>query len=169
MSNDYQKRRMQHILDDRPLPEPKIYRINKVSPKRRAKIEAQKGIVVDPNEFFTYHMKTNVPCCWECGMGANWLLDPAYEKVWRACQHHVLPKRKTMFPSLAQNLQNHMVLFPSFGGKLCGCHGFAESSWYNASTMKTWPKMVEIFIDLYPQIPEKERKNIPEIFLSYIK
>jgi len=164
----YMEQRAAFINAGRPIPDKKVYRLNKVSPKRAAKIEAQRGVIINPNEFFAYHMKHSVPVCDECGMEASWLLDPIYEKVWRACHHHVLPKRKTMFPSLRDNLQNHMVLFPSFGGKLCGCHGFAESSWYNASTMKTWPKMVQIFIDLYPSIPQTEWKSIPEILLPYI-
>lgn len=168
--NDFLKRRMQHILDDRPIPDKKIYRLRKVSPKRAAKIEAQKGLVVDPNEFFAYHMKNAVPWCMECHMEAPWLLDPNYAKVWRACQAHILPKKKEYgFPSLRDNLENHLVLFPSFGGKLCGCHGFYDSSWYNASTMKIWPFVIQTFIDLYPQIPQNERKNIPEVFLPYIK
>lgn len=169
MSSEYDKQRLAHINAGRPLPEKKIYRLRKVSIKLAAKIEAQKGLVVDPNEFFAYHMKHSVPCCQECGMEASWVLDPMYSKVWRACQAHILPKKKEYgFPSLRDNLENHLVLFPSFGGKLCGCHVFYDSSWYNASTMKIWPFVVQTFIDLYPQIPQNERKNIPEIFLPYI-
>lgn len=163
------EQRMDFINAGRPIPDKKVYRLKPMSDKRRAKIEQQKGVIIDPNEYFAYHMKHSVPVCAECGFEAAFLLDPKYEKVWRACQAHILPKRKTMFPSLRNNLENHLILFPSFGGLLCGHHGEFDSSWFQASTMKIWPKAVEIFIDLYPQIPQNERKNIPEIFLPYIK
>jgi hypothetical protein len=100
-------------------------------------------------------------------MEAYWLLKPEYSEIWKACHHHILEKRKTMFPSMAGNLDNHLVLFPSWGGLLCGCHGWIHSNWYNASTMEIWPELVRIFKEkLHHLIPEKEKKNIPEALLK---
>lgn len=166
--SEFLKKRMQHILDDRPLPEKKVYRLKPVSPKRAAKIAAQKselgGEPTDLEKWFTHFMEISEPVCAECGMRADWLKQPGYEKLWQACQAHILPKKKNYgFPSLATNLDNHIVLFPSWGGHLCGCHGFYDSNWYNATTMKIWDKVVKRFNEkLFAKIPEHEKKNIPE-------
>lgn len=155
--------------------------LNKISPKRRKENEEAKALGNDlrEDEYFEYWMKNAIPRCENCGMEAYWLLEKqkdekkqeAYRLIWRACQAHVLPKKKTYgFPSLRNNLDNHLVLFPSWGGLLCGCHGWFDSSWYNASTMEIWPKAIEIFkTKLYGLIPEKELKNIPEILLQTLK
>jgi len=152
--------------------------LKKVSDKKLAEIKSNKrGDEKKEDNYFEYWMKHAVPICENCGMEAHWLKEPqtdpgkkkAYDLMWRACQAHVLPKKKTHgFPSLANNLKNHLVLFPSWGGYLCGCHGFFDSSWYNATTMDVWPKAVDIFKELCPFMPEKEKKNIPEQFLKLL-
>lgn len=138
---------------------------------KKLKAEAEEraaGTDKPVDEYFSYHMAHSEPVCQNCKMEARWLLLPEYESVWRMCHHHVLAKRKTQFPSLAGNLDNHLVLFPSLGGKLCGCHGWAESNWFNATTMECWPLIVEVFKKVYPMIPEKEKKNIPEQLVPFI-
>lgn len=178
--SDYLKKRQEHILNDRPLPEKKKNKIKPVSDKRAAKIAAAKNAKTDDSldAWFERKMATSKPVCAECGMEAYWLLEPqedpkkaeAYRLMWRACQAHILPKKKNYgFPSLATNDDNHIVLFPSWGGHLCGDHGFYDSNWYNATTMKIWPKVVEAFKKLYPLIPHDERKNIPEQLLKEIE
>lgn len=170
--NDYLKKRMEHINNGRPLQKKERKPIAKVSKKRAEKLAAEREARGDGAEdkYFDYWMKNAVPRCEECGMEAPWLLEPQYSVMWRACQAHVLPKKKKYgFPSLRDNLDNHMVLFPSFGGHLCGDHGFFDSSWFNATTMNVWPKAVEIFKKLYPLIPENERKNIPEQLLKELQ
>lgn len=185
--NDYLKYRQDHINKGRPLPEKKKTYINRVSPKRAAKLAEQKKeyelqkkkqgpestqliIVTSLDQWFVDRMNENVPVCWECGMEAGWLKTPGYEKIWKACQAHILPKKKSFgFPSIATNPINHMVLFPSWGGHLCGCHGFYDSGWYNATTMKIWSKVLQRFKLLYPLIADNEKKNIPEALLPEIK
>ena len=49
------------------------------------------------------------------------------EADWLSSQHHIL--EKSIFPSVAGNLNNHMVL-----GKWC-CHGQWHSSFHNANKM----------------------------------
>lgn len=180
--------RRAHIFAGRPLPEKKIKFIKQVSDKRQKKHDEQKEllrqakenhiegsgpivIVTSLDQWFSDRMTQNEPVCAECGSRADWVKLPGYEKVWKACQAHILPKKKMFgFPSIATNPYNHVVLFPSFGGKLCGCHGFYDSGWYNASTMKIWKSIVDIFITkLYPIIPESEKKNIPEALRNEIK
>lgn len=123
----------------------------------------------DQEQWFMERMKENVPVCMNCGMVASWLLEPRYEKIWRACQAHILPKRKTQFPSIATHPSNHLVLFPVWGGHLCGCHDEYDSGWYNATTMKVWPKAVERFKQFKSSISPKEMRRIPDALLQYIK
>lgn len=153
-------------------------RIPKISEKRKKELAEQKESSSDKkeDEYFEYWMKNGVPKCEECGMEAFWLLEPqadkekekAYKMIWRACHAHVLPKKKTYgFPSLRNELDNHLVLFPSWGGLLCGCHGFYDSNWYNASTMNIWKKAIQIIQEkLYHKIPPNEKKNLSEIILQ---
>ncbi len=117
-------------------------------------------------EWFKARMAENAPVCMNCGMEASWLLQPEYEKIWRACQAHILPKRKTQFPSVATHPMNHMVLFPVWGGHLCGCHDEYDSGWYNATTMKVWEIAKRRFKEFESAISEKERRKIPEQFLK---
>ena len=157
--------------------------MKRVSDKKKAEDAEQKKDRATSGDFtldkwFEHFMKVSDPVCAECGMRADWLLEPqedpkkaeAYRLIWRACQAHVLPKKKRYgFPSLANNLNNHIVLFPSWGGHLCGCHGFYDSGWFNATTMNIWHKIVETFKSMYPLIPESEKKNIPEQLLKTIQ
>lgn len=174
--NEYMRKRLENINAGRPLPEkPKFRKIAPISEKRAKKLKEQqeasrKGDKTELEKYFEHHMANSVPTCEECGFSAPWLLQPKYEKLWKACQAHIAPKKKGMFPSLAGVLENHLVLFPSWGGHLCGCHSFFDSNWYNASTMKVWPKAVAIFkTKLYHLIPENEKKNIPEVLLKTLE
>jgi len=170
--SDYLRQRQQWNITGKPPKEVKKYVIPKKSAKKIKEEKEQKATGGESalEAYFRFHVKHSTPKCENCGMEATWLLKPEYETIWRACQAHILPKKKFMFPSLAGNLDNHLVLFPSWGGLLCGCHGFFDSSWYNASTMEIWPKAVEIFkAKLLHLIPEKERKNIPEALQKLIE
>ena len=151
----------------------KIYRIAKKSAKRIAKEKEQKealgGGLTDIEQWFQDKMKNSIPVCENCGMEANWLLDPKYEKIWRACQAHILPKKKGAFPSVSTHPDNHMVLFPAWGGHLCGCHGVYDSNWCNATTMKIWETAVIRFKGFESKISPNERRKIPEQFLKSIQ
>jgi hypothetical protein len=122
--------------------------------------------ITDQEQWFEDRMKESLPVCMNCGMEANWLLQPEYKKIWRACQAHILPKRKTGFPSVATHPLNHMVLFPVWGGHLCGCHDEFDSSWFNATTMKVWEIAANRFKEFEPAIAANEKRRIPEQFLK---
>lgn len=164
------------------LPKPKkTYYLPKKSKKRLKQESEEKQLlneakemgkstgITDQEQWFEDRMKENLPVCMNCGMEANWLLQPEYKKIWRACQAHILPKRKTMFPSVATNPLNHLVLFPVWGGHLCGCHDEFDSSWYNATTMKVWEIAAHRFKEFEYSIALKERKNIPEQLIKLLK
>jgi hypothetical protein len=158
----------------------KIYRIPKKSAKKlkqeaeekellKAAKEMGKGTgISDQEQWFEDRMKESLPVCMNCGMEANWLLQPEYKKIWRACQAHILPKRKAGFPSVATHPMNHLVLFPVWGGHLCGCHNEYDSSWYNATTMKVWGIAKHRFNEFENSISKNERGRIPEQFLKTI-
>lgn len=172
----YLDERREHINKGRPLPEPKKPKwLKPVSDKLAAKRAAQKvelgGEETDLQKWFNHFMEISEPVCAECGTRADWVKLPGNEKIWRACQAHILSKKKNFgFPSLATNLDNHIVLFPSWGGHLCGDHGFYDSGWYNASTMKIWPNIVKMFkTKLNSLIPAHERKNIPDALLKELE
>lgn len=145
--------------------------IAKQSEKKKQQVKEEKaaGVNDDLKAWFDYHMAHATPICSECGMEAHWLKEPHNFAIWKACQAHILPKKKGAFPSMRANLDNHIVLFPSFGGTLCGCHGFYDSSWYNASTMKIWEQVKVVFTGkLYRLIPDNEKKYIPDVLLKLV-
>lgn len=149
-----------------------FYRIPPFSKKRLEQIARDLENKTDAglDKWFDFHMANSQPICTNCGMEATWLLLPKYFILWRACQAHILPKRdvsKGGFPSIKTNPDNHIVLFPSWGGWLCGCHDQYDSSWATASTMNIWSVVTEVFATkLYPLIPTHEIKNIPDLLLQ---
>lgn len=158
---------------------PKVKKKQPIKKKSAKKLEQEKLTSVllkemndlgeaTQEQWFKDRMAENPPVCMNCGMEAAWLLQPEYEKIWRACQAHILPKRKTMFPSVARHPMNHLVLFPVWGGHLCGCHDEFDSGWYNATTMSVWPKAVARFKEFEKLIAPSERRRIPEQLLQYI-
>lgn len=107
------------------------------------------------------------PVCDNCGMRADWLKGIGCEKIWHACQAHILPKKKDYgFPSIATDPDNHLVLFPSWGGLLCGCHGAYDSNWERAAGMKVFTLAKQRFAIFEANIDEEERKRIPIYFLT---
>lgn len=170
--SDYLKKRQQHIMDGRPLPEKKKYSIPKKSEKRLAKEKEQKDNKGDSglDKYFDYHMKNSFPKCENCGLVAEWLLQEEYSFLWRSCQAHVLAKKDSIggFPSIAANLLNHLVLFPHFGG-LCNCHGLYDSSYEAMAKMAVFPKAIDIINQLYPFIAKDERKYLPEMIVQELK
>jgi hypothetical protein len=161
------------------LPKPKKYKPIAKKSAKKLKQEAEERDIIkesvelgkstgipDQEQWFEDRMKESLPVCMNCGMEANWLLQPEYKKIWRACQAHILPKRKTQFPSVATHPMNHLVLFPVWGGHLCGCHNEFDSSWFNATTMKVWGIAIHRFKEFESAIAPKERYRIPEQFLK---
>lgn len=170
---------IRRIKEQASLPkQPKIRKpIAKVSEKKKKQLRAEKELIEQAREFnlpaegdqeqwFIDRMAENVPVCMNCGMEAAWLLQPEYEKIWRACQAHILPKRKAQFPSVATHPLNHLILFPVWGGHLCGCHDEYDSGWYNATTMKVWGLAKSKFKQFESAIAPSERRRIPEQLLK---
>lgn len=179
--NDFLAKRMQHILQGRPLKQKEYKPIAKISEKRKAKLKEQKSNEGESglDKYFEHHMINSIPKCENCGLEAHWLVkeyedkkqQEAYRLMWRASQAHVLAKKDNFggFPSVSTNLSNHLVLFPSWGGYLCGCHDEFDSSYEKAAMMPIFKKAADIVQSLYPLLSHEEKSRLPEIYIQEIK
>lgn len=104
--------------------------------------------------WFNYFMINAKKRCENCDAS----LEHYNEEDWRGSQHHIL--EKSIFPSVAGNLVNHMVL-----GKWC-CHGQWHSSLLNASKMDCFYLAKSRVQRLLPKLTEQERNRVDEIFLK---
>ncbi len=111
--------------------------------------------------WFKVKMEYSTPKCDNCGAENNKL--PEWEKGWRSCQAHLLPKRH--FKSVQTHPLNGKVLGSGFSG-LCHCHDDYDSSWEKASSMRIWDDVIDRFKTMYPFIAISERRFIPEILLK---
>lgn len=155
--------------------------LKKISDKKAAENKSQKEKKGESglDKYFDYHTKHSVPKCENCGMEAKWLLEPQedekkqkmYELMWRASQAHVLKKKDGIggFPSVSTSLTNHLVLFPRWGGYLCGCHDKFDESYEAMAKMPIFKKAIDIINQLYPLIAADEKKYLPEIILQELK
>lgn len=123
------------------------------------KVEKQKRMKFDTElcHWYEKQMKTSDRICQNCGMSLLFY----NESDWRGSQDHVL--EKSLFPSVAINMKNHLVL-----GKWC-CHSQKHTSAKNFSEMSIFPKAIEIIQYLYPLLTQDEKRKIPEIILTHLK
>lgn len=139
--------------------EKKIYRIPKVSEKKKKQQEElKKSLEPTPLEkYFMFHMKHSDMVCDNCGKSLR-----HYNAVdWRGSQHHIFEKQH--FKSLEANLDNHLVL-----GKWC-CHPQWHTNYQNASKMEAFKLAIPIIKKLYPLIPQNEIRFIPDEYLKVIE
>lgn len=149
---NYQQKRMQHILDDRPIPEKKKYRLKPISDKRAAKIAEQKELRGDDEtekqKWFNEVRKKLVSTC-GCGCGEK--SSKHEDDHFRSSICHIFPQR--LFPSVALHLSNYVER--SFWN---GCHFKMDNK-----SMDLWPNMAdfddikEVFHLLSPILTDQER------------
>lgn len=165
--NEYMKSRMANIQAGRPLKEKKKYVLNKVSPKRAAKIAEQKAIreetgntETELQQWYAEIMAKETPRCWE----TNEWIDVKDTKGWHGSIAHILDKKN--YPSVKTHPLNYMIL-KMWGGT----HGQFDSSWENASKMKIWPHAVKIINLLYPLLKKEEKARIHtnEVIMQELK
>lgn len=183
MLSEYQKQlaRIKNKLEPKTTGAKPRKPIAKQSQKKKQEIALLKDSASESSldKYFDYHMKHSFPKCENCGMEAKWLLEEQEDKkkkemyrlMWRASQAHVLRKKDGIsgFPSVSTNLTNHLVLFPRWGGYLCGCHDLFDSSYEAMAKMPVFKKAIDIINQLYPFIKADERKYLPEIITQEIK
>lgn len=110
--SDYMKKRMQHILDNRPIAEKKKYSIPKVSVKRAVKIEQEKQTFDEDKKFYKEVWDASPHEC-QCGCKKKLGKEPLTTFF-----HHLLPKSK--YPEFRHRFENIMILHPD-------CHSQAET------------------------------------------
>ena len=178
--SDFLKKRMEFINSGRPLKEKKKYVLNKVSPKRQAKLDEQKAAGTDGemDKFFDAMLKRCTGVCLFCNgkttaVSHNFWRDdnPKWsqeandkkyeqevERMKRASVAHLLPKRsidKGGFPSVAVNENNWI--------ELCWqCHTSFDTgkiTWLMLKDSKEWDIISEKLLEVLPAVAEEERKN----------
>lgn len=100
--SEYDKKREQHIFNDRPIEKKKRKPLNKVSPKRKAKMFIE---YVDGKESYMPFFKKMRPAMsgW-CGCGCGKKSQKDQHKWYYFCICHIFPKK--MFPSVATHELN---------------------------------------------------------------
>jgi hypothetical protein len=76
---------------------------------------------------------------------------------------HILPK--ALFPSVKSHPLNWIEL--CFYGN--SCHTNFDNYMIEIEELKCFQEVIEKFIQIFPNIEEKERRRIPEILLKYVK
>lgn len=161
--SDYLQKRMQHILDSRPLKVKEKKPIAKKSAKRLAKeAEEKKATSIEGreeslNEWFQriedkhWGKKENLEytgCpCMECGK----TIPRIYA---RHATAHLLPKK--LFKSVATNDLNYLIL-----GAGCGCHDKTHRI-DKLIQMKIWPEAAKRINALLPLLPYDELKYVSQ-------
>jgi len=149
----FQQRRMQHILDSRPLAEKKTYRLNKVSPKRAAKIEAQKASGDSQMDQFFKSLRNGMTGrCLFCN-GDTMKRD---DEKFHFSLAHLLPK--AIFKSVATVPDNIIEL--CFWNE--SCHTQFDNgriTWEFIKDSKEWDVIKEKLLIVLPLVAPEERKH----------
>lgn len=145
--------------------EKKVYRIPKVSEKRKQKIAQQKANEGDNglDLWFEARRKEMTGRCCLC----NGKSEKNNDETYRRSIHHLLEKRPAMFPSVALHEDNWLEV--CFWGN--ACHTNIHSGTITMELLRDsaeWDIIATKFKKIYPFIAENERENIPEILLKEI-
>lgn len=161
MLSDYQLKRMQYILDNRPLPDKKVYKLNPISEKRKKKLAEQKfaGSDVSMDNFFKQMRPRMTGFCHHCNKPSCKNDD----KMFHFSIAHLLPK--AYCPSVATNENNWVEL--CFWGEN-SCHSRLDANMLDLVDLNCWDEVVVKFQKMYPQIAANERRRIPEALLQYL-
>jgi len=183
---DYQRSRLDHINNDRPLKPKKIYTIPKVSAKRAEKEKQQQKIIIKPKKSGCFdserieldgsdevQFKTVTTIVNEMDLfwkNAEKVIDKT-KKCWecgdfispsdyRNSTAHIFPKSENSgFPSVASNEWNFVV-----AGVRCGCHNKTHRL-DTFSKMSIFPTAVARFHKFSHLITE--RKKYLDLFIEY--
>lgn len=156
--SDYLANRRNQKIFGKPPKEEKTYRIPKVSEKKKAEMAAEKEGRGELDKWFEDRRKEMTGKCVFCGGKTQKHDDDTYKRSIA----HLLPKRESMFPSIAKHPDNWLEL--CFYGN--SCHTNFDNgiiTWELLHDSKEWEIIVGKFKKIYPYIPENEKKNIPEL------
>jgi hypothetical protein len=159
--NEYMKKRQEQILAGRPLPEKKYSTLNKVSPKRQAKLDEQKKSGVkeagklELDSWFhnieEKHFKNGWGVCMETG-------DKIPIMYARHATAHLLPKK--IFKSVATHELNYLILSAQNGShdRTHRVDKFIQ--------MKIWPEAARRIKIMIPLLPMDELRHISNQLLE---
>ena len=154
--NDYLKKRQHEKLYGKPKVEKKTYRIPKQSEKKKKEIAERKEAGSDNSldRWFEERRKDLTGKCCLCG-GRS---EKGNDETYRRSIHHLLDKRKSMFPSLALRPENFLEV--CFHGNSChqNIHG-GKITWELLKDSKEWDIIKPKLEVLLPMCTEQERKN----------
>jgi len=151
--------RRNFINAGRPLPVKKQYSINKISPKRQEKLDAQKveGQDSDLVKWYRARMKQMTSYCAETHLRTE-------TKIYRyaimsIC--HLLPK--AICKSVALHPLNWIELNPDFHFK------FDAMSWEEKEKLGCWPIILQRLVMIYPNLDPSEHRHFPSSVLKYMQ
>lgn len=150
----YLDERRKHIEAGRPIPEKKKYVLNKVSPKRQAKLDAQKekGTDSEMDLFFKSLRKGMKNKCLFCG-GETMKQD---DEKYHFSLAHLLPK--SIFKSVATVPENIIEL--CFWNNSCHTNfDNGKITWQFIKDSKEWDVIKEKLLNVLPLVAEEERKH----------
>lgn len=161
--NDYLKRRQDHINAGRPLPQKKYSGINKVSPKRAAKIAAEKEARGDDDtdlvKWYKNRIKQLTGRCAECG---NVTETKVYQyAIASVC--HLLAKRPAVCPSVKIHPLNWIELCPYHHDQL------DKANWKEIESWGCWDTIRGRLIAVYGDVAPEERRHFPESVYKYMQ
>lgn len=144
------------------MPKPKKqYSIPKMSAKKLAKEKAEKeergGEKTSLEKWYDMIMDLEEGVCWETGDKIN----KKDRLGWHGSISHIFSKK--LFPSVATHQLNYLIL-----SMWNGSHGTFDSSWERASKMKVWRIAVNRMIVIFPNMPQKEKRRIPDWVIELI-
>lgn len=146
------------------LPKKKVpYRMPKISEKKKLQLKEEKAIRVaggsEMDRWFDDRRKEMEGRCLHCGDRSCSHSD----KYFKFSIAHILPKN--IFKSVKTHPLNWIEL--CFWEK--SCHTNFDNYSLDITELNCFDLVIERFIAIYPDIAPKERKQIPDILLQYVK
>jgi len=126
---------------------------HKINSSKKQNIE-KKEVKKELSIFFANQLKDNPEFCEECGVSlrANKAINP------RSVIAHILPKRKSCFPSVATNPDNRLFL-------CVNCHAdYDNKGWEYVETMEVFELAKERLALFVDKLTHYEREKLPDIF-----
>jgi len=144
----------------------KIYYLPKVSEKKKKQLAAQRESGTDNGLdiwFEERRKKMKGKCCLCSGK-----TEKDNDETYRRSIHHLLDKKKVLFPSVATHPDNWLEL--CFYGNSCHQNIHSKTiTWELLHDSKEWDMIVAKFKKIYPFINPAEHKNIHPLLLKEIE
>jgi hypothetical protein len=143
--------------------EKKKYYIPKVSEKKKKQIAEQKESGTDNglDKWFEDRRKEMTGRCCLC----NGQSEKKNDETYRRSIHHLLDKRKSMFPSVANHPDNWLEL--CFYGNSCHQNIHNKTiTWELLYDSKEWEMIEAKLKKVFPFVAQSEIKNIPAFLLQ---